>query len=499
MVTLYKKIGGYTMNKMKNIIFAFIMSMLMLMIGYGSFVIKANAASTSNEKYEYVIKNKEVTIVKYIGNEKHISVPSKLESYPVTKIKEFAFSNLEVLTIYIPSSVKTIEGTIIGSCEQLTGVIIGNGVEKISDSIAMWCPKLKYIVLGTNVNKISGDILNKRAENKTILSIPNLYVSGYDFWSNSGNTTICLAKNSPLYKKLTESYQSFHLNTSNNYINIKFMSGNSTKANVKRVMEGTIINELFALENTSKKAFVGWYTSEDFKEKVEKVENANGENLVLYAKFIDKIDAPKVIVSKISDTKYNLKWNKTKGYFYQVEVRYATHKDSTFSILQKYKENIGSYDASVLGNYDCMFRVKAYTLVDGVKVYSNYSDIVYYKKPTYPLIYVNRFDLRMNSVGGVDNYITYINNSDKTIKYIVFNITPYNAVNDKISCSIARRSSFRLQDVGPIKKNQKGGGYWEAVWYNSTTKFAKMTSIEIEYTDGTKKTTKVNLKGTFDY
>lgn len=93
-----------------------------------------------------------------------------------------------------------------------------------------------------------------------------------------------------------------------------------------------------------------------------------------------------------------------------------------------------------------------------------------------------------NSAGGVDLDIHWVNNSDKTVKYIVFVVEPYNAVNDVVECDIRNTSVFRGKETGPIEKGNgnKPGYYWECAWYNSTISYAKITKIEIEYMDGTK-------------
>jgi outer membrane murein-binding lipoprotein Lpp len=93
-----------------------------------------------------------------------------------------------------------------------------------------------------------------------------------------------------------------------------------------------------------------------------------------------------------------------------------------------------------------------------------------------------------NSAGGVDFYVIWKNNSDQVIKYIVFEVQPYNAVGDVVSSEIGNRSTYRGQSTGPFKKGQgnDGNSYWENAWYNNTIKTVKLNRVEIEYMDGTK-------------
>lgn len=92
---------------------------------------------------------------------------------------------------------------------------------------------------------------------------------------------------------------------------------------------------------------------------------------------------------------------------------------------------------------------------------------------------------RPNSASGVDAYFYYKNMSDKTIKYLVWEGYPMNAVGDRVSCEIRGYRDFRGQDTGPIKPGKSSGGCWGCAWYNSTAKKLVLTGIDIEYMDGT--------------
>ena len=92
---------------------------------------------------------------------------------------------------------------------------------------------------------------------------------------------------------------------------------------------------------------------------------------------------------------------------------------------------------------------------------------------------------RPNSASGVDVYFYYKNMSDKTIKYLVWEGYPMNAVGDRVSCEIRGYRDYRGQDTGPVKPGRKSGGCWGCAWYNSTARKLVLTGIEIEYMDGT--------------
>lgn len=91
-----------------------------------------------------------------------------------------------------------------------------------------------------------------------------------------------------------------------------------------------------------------------------------------------------------------------------------------------------------------------------------------------------------NRAGGVDAYFYYKNCSDKTIKYLVWEGMPINAVGDPVSCEIRGNSIYHGKDTGPVKPNASGGGVWGCAWYNWTAKKLDIIGVRIEYTDGSK-------------
>lgn len=93
-----------------------------------------------------------------------------------------------------------------------------------------------------------------------------------------------------------------------------------------------------------------------------------------------------------------------------------------------------------------------------------------------------------NSAGGVDISIDFRNLSSKTIKYITFSVTPFNAVDDPVFSEIGSKSTVNLKFTGPvnpaISKGEYSSAAWATVWYNSTIKYCKIDSVTIEYMDG---------------
>uniref|UniRef100_UPI00402650F9 hypothetical protein n=1 Tax=Prevotella sp. TaxID=59823 RepID=UPI00402650F9 len=75
--------------------------------------------------------------------------------------------------------------------------------------------------------------------------------------------------------------------------------------------------------------------------------------------------------------------------------------------------------------------------------------------------------------------------SNKTIKYFIWKGYAKNAVGDIVENEIGGNVSFSGKDTGPIRPGKTGGGCWDCIIYNWTAKKLVMTSVTIEYMDGT--------------
>ena len=78
--------------------------------------------------------------------------------------------------------------------------------------------------------------------------------------------------------------------------------------------------------------------------------------------------------------------------------------------------------------------------------------------------------------------VTVDNNSNKTIKYIKFNVKATNAVGD-----LVYEGNKTTTAIGPVLPKDNGNWEFEYVWMlNNTIHSVEITSISIEYTDKTK-------------
>lgn len=98
--------------------------------------------------WDYVIDNNEVTITGYLGKEKEVRVPEKINNYPVTVIASSAFNrNGNIRYVYLPNSVKTIEPNAFFECNRLNEVFIGSGMKTIDKNAFSQCRSLAVVCI----------------------------------------------------------------------------------------------------------------------------------------------------------------------------------------------------------------------------------------------------------------------------------------------------------------------------------------------------------------
>ena len=101
--------------------------------------------------------------------------------------------------------------------------------------------------------------------------------------------------------------------------------------------------------------------------------------------------------------------------------------------------------------------------------------------------YIREFGIsEVNSAGGVEPYFVFVNpNINAPIKYINIRALLYNAVGDVISSDIGRQTTAGLSFTGPLSNSDgEKRSHWGPVWYNTTGKCIKLTSIVITFTNG---------------
>lgn len=125
---VYLKGGKERMKKTTKILLFTMLMLAMVFISNKSF---ATTGTYENLKYE--ITNNEVTITGYAGEITNITIPEKIEGYPVTKIDGGAFSDTGIVELVIPNSVTEIWYGAFSNCANLTTITIPSSVTFLAD------------------------------------------------------------------------------------------------------------------------------------------------------------------------------------------------------------------------------------------------------------------------------------------------------------------------------------------------------------------------------
>ncbi len=137
----------------KSFFFVFAVSVLITL-----FVFSGSAKTVKKNGFSFDIGEKSVTVVSYTGKAKKVKIPKKVNSLPVTKIKNECFWQVRTMTsLSIPDSVTEIGESAFNECTGLTKLILPKKLKKIDSSAFWYCTNLKTVVLDSKVARIGKD------------------------------------------------------------------------------------------------------------------------------------------------------------------------------------------------------------------------------------------------------------------------------------------------------------------------------------------------------
>lgn len=123
--------------------------------------ISVNAAEYEEETaesgdYEYEVNEDDtVTITRYNGEEKNVTIPSKIDGKQVTTIGGYAFENSRqfLQSVVIPSGVVRIKERAFQYCEKLQTVTLPEGLKVLEDAVFEFCYMLREIKLPSTLEE----------------------------------------------------------------------------------------------------------------------------------------------------------------------------------------------------------------------------------------------------------------------------------------------------------------------------------------------------------
>lgn len=96
------------------------------------------------------------------------------------------------------------------------------------------------------------------------------------------------------------------------------------------------------------------------------------------------------------------------------------------------------------------------------------------------------FDVSEHTEGtGFD--VTIYNSGKKTIKYVVFSVTGFNAVKDPVRDRVRNTTTLTLRGIGPIEPGETASYSKDYMWMTDVVQYFRIDRIKLEYVDGTSK------------
>ena len=95
-----------------------------------------------------------ISIREYIGSDKTVVIPSKIDGQAVTMIAGDAFAGTSIESVVIPDSVNIVVARAFYGCDQLKTVDFGDGIIEIQEEAFYKCTALESIILPKNLETI---------------------------------------------------------------------------------------------------------------------------------------------------------------------------------------------------------------------------------------------------------------------------------------------------------------------------------------------------------
>ena len=122
-----------------------------------------------------------IFIKEYIGSDKTVVIPSKIDGQAVTVIAGGAFWGTSIESVVIPDSVNIVVARAFYGCDQLKTVDFGDGIIEIQEEAFYKCTALESIILPKNLETI-GEGAFYGCTSATEIYIPKTLTN----WKNGG-------------------------------------------------------------------------------------------------------------------------------------------------------------------------------------------------------------------------------------------------------------------------------------------------------------------------
>ena len=116
----------------------------------------------ANLSYCYKEYHDRIRIVAYIGDKRHVKIPSHIGGKPVTSISERAFQyNEKIRSVIVPDTVKNMYIYVFLGCSNLEKVKLSNAMKIIPTGLCAKCPSLTLLHIPDSVKKFPKKICSE--------------------------------------------------------------------------------------------------------------------------------------------------------------------------------------------------------------------------------------------------------------------------------------------------------------------------------------------------
>ena len=116
-----------------------------------------NSEKVTDGTFEYaLLKGGDAYEITALGNTKdlNVTVPSRFDGKPVTRIGDGAFSNAGIKSVTIPDSVFSIGEYAFNDCGSLIEITLPQALTELPDGIFLMCDALKTVLLPDGITRI---------------------------------------------------------------------------------------------------------------------------------------------------------------------------------------------------------------------------------------------------------------------------------------------------------------------------------------------------------
>ena len=153
--------------------------------------------SAENDDFSYDVYKDYIKITKYIDEDGkgEVSIPSSIDGKPVKVIGSLCFhdTEIDVISVKIPSSVETIEESAFYYADKLESIRIPDSVTSIGSRAFAWCKSLKTISFGSGVTEIPSYCFNHCESLETVIipsKITRIGIRAFSYCSSFKEFTV---------------------------------------------------------------------------------------------------------------------------------------------------------------------------------------------------------------------------------------------------------------------------------------------------------------------